>query len=113
MSDGKHCPACDKAIGVWSVLSAGLPTRVHCPHCKARLTYGHSFLLLLGVVTMVSLVGLTSYYIASHYLVSSSRITNPLKFYAVVVALVLALWIPMEVAFTLYVRARGVLRKVR
>jgi ABC-type arginine transport system permease subunit len=112
MNGGKHCPACEKDIGLWPVLSAGLPTRVRCPHCKARLTYGNSFLLLLGVVAMVSLVGLMSYYLASHYLVSSSRITNPLKFYGVVVALFLGLWIPVEVAFTLYVRSRGVLKKV-
>jgi len=41
MRDGKHCPECEKDIGVWPVLSAGLPSRVHCPHCHARLTYGN------------------------------------------------------------------------
>ena len=112
MSDGKHCPACGKDIGIWTVLSAGLPTWVRCPHCKARLTYGNSFLLLLGVVAMVSVVGVVSYYIASHHLVRSSRVSEPLRFYSVVIALFLCLWLPMEIGFTLYIRNRGALKKL-
>jgi hypothetical protein len=113
MTDGKHCPACGTDIGVWPVLFAGLPTRVRCPHCKARLTYGNSLLLLLGVVTMAAVGAVASCYAASHYLGKSAQITDPIKFYGSVAALFLGLWIPVELAFTLYVRNRGVLKKVK
>lgn len=112
MSDGKHCPVCDKDIGLWPVLSAGLPTHIRCPHCKARLSYGNSFLLLLGVVAMVSVVGVLSYYSASHYLAPSARLSQPLKFYSVVAVLFLCLWLPIELAFTFYIRRRGALKKL-
>jgi hypothetical protein len=112
MSDGKHCPACEKDIGIWPVLLAGLPTRVRCPHCKTRLTYGNSLLLVLGVVAMASLVGVASYYITASYLGRNSRLSDPAKFYGVAVVLFLGLWLPVEVAFTLYVRNRGVLKRL-
>jgi hypothetical protein len=112
MSDGKHCPACGKDIGLWPVLSAGLPTWVRCPHCKARLTYGSSFLLLFGVAVMVSVVGVVSYYVASRYLVPSSRVSEPLKLYSIVAILFLCLWLPIELAFTLYIRMLGTLKKL-
>ena len=67
MGDGKHCPGCEKDIGVWPVLMAGLPTWVRCPHCRARLSYGNSglvmavlsafFLLLIlgGIIVLATL----------------------------------------------------------
>lgn len=112
MSDGRHCPACEKDIGVWPVLTAGLPTRVRCPHCKARLTYGSSLLLMLGVVAMTAVVGVASYYATLYLLGRLSRVGEPLKFYGVLVAVFLALWLPIEVAFTLVMRNRGELKKV-
>ncbi len=39
MADGKHCPHCGEDIGVWPVFSAGLPSRIWCPHCGARVRY--------------------------------------------------------------------------
>ena len=75
MSDGKHCPACGKDIGLWAVLLAGLPSHIRCRHCQARLTYGNSVLLLLGVTTMVAVVGVASYYLASYHLAPTSRVS--------------------------------------
>jgi len=37
--DGKRCPSCQRDIGVWPILTAGLPNRIWCPHCHARLSY--------------------------------------------------------------------------
>jgi hypothetical protein len=112
MSDGKHCPACGKDIGVWPVLLAVLPTRVRCSHCRARLTYGKSLMLLLGVTTAVALLVVASCYIVSLYLGTKLLYNNPAKFFGVATALFLALWIPVEAAFALYVRNRGVLKKL-
>ena len=39
MSKGKNCPQCNEDIGVWSVVSAGTPSRIKCRHCRARLKY--------------------------------------------------------------------------
>jgi DNA-directed RNA polymerase subunit RPC12/RpoP len=111
MSDGKHCPACGKDIGVLAVLLAGMPTRIRCPHCKARLTYGSSVLLVLGVMTLVALATVASCYAVSRYFGARYSFTDPVKFYGVAIGLVLGLWIPIELAFTVYMRRRGVLRK--
>jgi hypothetical protein len=111
MSDGKHCPACGKDIGIWPVLSAGLPSRVRCPHCKARLSYGSGFLLVLSVAVLAVCVGVASFYLASHHLAADSRISRPLKFYSILAAVFLALWVPVEIALTVYIRGRGELKK--
>jgi hypothetical protein len=52
MDDGKHCPACGKDIGVWPIFSAGLPNRIWCPHCSARLRYRVTTGLLLVIVAL-------------------------------------------------------------
>jgi hypothetical protein len=118
MSDGKHCPACGKDIGIWPVLSAGLPSRVRCPHCKSRLSYGSGLSLLLIaliVLVLVVCVGIASYYLASQHLAAGSRVSQPIKFYGIVAGVFLALWLPvwlpLEIGLTLYIRSRGELKK--
>jgi|SRR6476661_1426564 len=111
MSDGKHCPACGKDIGIWPVLSAGLPTWVRCPHCKARLTYGSGVLLLLSVAVLAVSLGTVAFYLASQHLTADLRINKPWKFYSLTAAAFLVLWIPVEIGLTLYIRGRGELKK--
>ena len=119
MSDGKHCPACGKDIGIWPVVSAALPSRVRCPHCKARLSYGGGLLLgmiALVVAVLVLCVGIASYYLASHHLAAGARVSKPIRFYGTLVAVFLALWLPiwlpLEIGLTMYIRRRGELKKV-
>jgi hypothetical protein len=106
MRDGKHCPECEKDIGVWPVLSAGLPSRIHCPHCNARLTYGNSgtFVACVFAVLLTLAVG-------SFFAVSSQYSMHYWKFHSVFIAVALAVMLPVDVVATFYLRKYGVLRK--
>jgi len=55
VADGKHCPACGRDIGLWPVFTAGLPNRIWCPHCSARLSYRG--IAGVVVVLLVALAG--------------------------------------------------------
>jgi len=106
MHDGKHCPQCAKDIGVWPVLTAGLPSRILCPHCKTRLSYGNSgtFLACLFAMLLTLAVG-------SFFAVSSQYSARYWKFHAVFIAVALAVMLPVDIAATLYLRRYGVLNE--
>lgn len=106
MRDGKHCPDCAKDIGVGPVLAAGLPSRIRCPHCKARLTYGDSgtFVACLFAVLLTLAVG-------SFFVVNRQYSVLDLKFHAVFIAVASAVMLPVDVAATLYLRRYGRLQK--
>ncbi len=50
MPTGNDCPACGENIGIWAVFRAPFPNRIFCPHCRERLRYGHTDLLIAGAV---------------------------------------------------------------
>lgn len=105
--DGKHCPACGKDIGIWPVLMAGLPSWVRCPHCRARLSYGNAGVmvaLLLGLLLLLS--GAAFYFAKQHYSANEAR------FFILLAVIVVAVWLPVELAATLYLRSRGKLEKL-
>ncbi|MBM3979403.1 MAG: hypothetical protein FJ304_03800 [Planctomycetes bacterium] len=56
MPTGNDCPACGECIGIWAVFRAPLPNRIYCPHCRTRLRYGGTDVLIAGAV--VALVAL-------------------------------------------------------
>ena len=107
MRDGKHCPACAKDIGIWPVLAAGLPSRIRCPHCKARLTYGGSGTLVASLFAVLLTLA-----VASFFFVSRQHSVLHLQFHVVFVAVALAVMLPVDLAATFYLRSRGVLKKV-
>jgi len=107
MRDGKHCPGCGKDIGIWPVLTAGLPSWVRGPHCKARLSYGRSGALLLGLACLLLLLSLGVFYAAGQRYVAGG-----IWFHIFLASLVLVAWLPVEIAATLYLRKRGVLEKL-
>jgi hypothetical protein len=37
--NGSICGNCQKDIGVLSIMKAGTPNRIKCPHCKVALKY--------------------------------------------------------------------------
>jgi len=57
MGDGKLCPACGTDIGLRPIVVAGLPNRIFCPWCGARLRYRRTG-LLLGVVLILAMASL-------------------------------------------------------
>jgi len=105
--DGKHCPECGKDIGIWPILMAGLPSLVRCPHCRARLSYGNASVmvaLLFGLLLLLS--GGAFYFARQHYSANEGR------FFIALAVIVIALWLPIELAATLYLRRRGKLQKL-
>jgi hypothetical protein len=113
MSDGKHCPACGKDIGMWAVLFAGLPSRIRCPHCRARLSYGNDLVLVLGVVAVLTLAAVVACQLAIFQLGKTAAVTEPIQFGGLVIALMLGLAIPLELALTLLIRRHGVLKQLK
>jgi len=102
MNDGKHCPVCGKDIGVWAVLKASWPTRVRCPHCKTRLSYGASVMLPVGLVAFLALL---------FYVVTLKYRLSDLKFHLIFFGLAVAILLPFELTASFYLRRRGILRR--
>jgi hypothetical protein len=102
MSDGKNCPQCGHDIGLRAVLLAAWPTRVTCPHCKTRLSYGSGLVLATCLIALVA---------AAFYLVSLKYRVSEFQFHVVLIGSLLAVLIPFEVFASLYLRLRGRLRK--
>jgi hypothetical protein len=99
--DGKHCPSCRRDIGMWSVVAAGLPDRIRCPHCQCRLRYENA--IGVFVVLAVALAGVLygAVWIAGLLLPSTTGPRNML-----LAGVVVAAWIPVEVAAVRFLRAR-------
>ncbi|HEY2411121.1 MAG TPA: hypothetical protein VGI40_02705 [Pirellulaceae bacterium] len=105
--DGKHCPACGQDVGIWPVLMAGLPSWVRCPHCRARLSYGNTGLIITLLFALLLLLSGAAFYFArQHYHANDTR------FFILLAVIVIALWLPIELAATLYLRWRGKLEKL-
>jgi hypothetical protein len=105
--DGKHCPACGKDIGIWPVLMAGLPSWVRCPHCRARLSYGNTgFIVTMLFGLLLLLCGAAFYFAKQHFS------AHEIRFFILLAVIVVALWLPIELAATLYLRSRGKLEKL-
>ena len=58
MPSGNECPACGENIGIGAVFRAPVPNRIYCPHCRERLRYGDTTLMIAAaVVAFVLAVG--------------------------------------------------------
>ena len=104
MGDGKHCPGCGKDIGVWPILSALLPSRVRCPHCKSRLRYRKT-----AIVIAVVLGGLCLLFIETFVWFSSFRTPRRGLIWA---AVVVVSWVLVELVLTWFMRNRRELEPV-
>ena len=96
MTNGKQCPACGKDIGIWAIFAAGMPSRIRCPYCRARLRYDGGSIVMgiaLGVVVIVVLV--------AHEVAVDIGMTRPGLFAAV---LLLITWVPIELLLAVYLR---------
>jgi|ERR1700722_621766 len=99
MADAKHCPECSRDIGVWPVFTAGMPNRIWCPHCSARLSYsgiaGVVFILLVLLAGAVAV----AYYAAT--IIPGLSIETQL---VVFVGILLVLWVLVELAVVRFLR---------
>ena len=95
------CPACGADIGVWPILSAGLPNLIRCPRCKARIGYER-----LGAVVIVLLLA-TGAVLAAAYFVATWYEGNQRLIAFIVFSL--GAWVPVELVVALYLRANKLL----
>ena len=99
MADGKHCPACGRDIGLWPVFSAGLPNRIWCPHCSARLTYRG-----IGGVFLAPVVVLAAASAGASFASAAFPGTGTIVRLAVFVGVLLGAWALVELALVWFLR---------
>jgi hypothetical protein len=99
MADGKQCPACGRDIGVWPIVSAGLPSRIRCPHCFARIRYRGFAGVLLFLLAAFPVVAVAALWAAS-VIPGLSADVQP---YAAV-GILLVSWAAVELAVARFLR---------
>jgi membrane protein implicated in regulation of membrane protease activity len=99
VADGKHCPACGQDIGVWPVFTAGLPNRIWCPHCSARLSYRG----ITGVV-LVLMVMLAAVAAGAYFVVATVPGLHPTTQPVAVAGVMLVAWVVVELAVVKFLR---------
>jgi hypothetical protein len=104
MANGRDCPVCGKDIGVWSVVTAGLPNRIRCPHCRAVLRYDGMITILALPFVIVILAALVIHEVAVDVGIAVPGV--------VLVLVVLLTWIPVELFIALYLRDHRTLHRV-
>jgi hypothetical protein len=102
-TNGSICPSCAKDVGVWSIMRSPLPNiSFRCPHCRVALKYtpaqwGFICMLLLLCIPVVVVVAA-----ATRYLLGITILAAVVYF-----AVMLALWLPFELAIARRQRARS------
>ncbi len=99
MASGSECPNCRRDIGLWGIIKAPLPNRIYCPHCRERLWYRDAGLLI--TVFAVILVALIAASLGAAWAVGSDE---PLLALGAAVAVLVAGFVPFEVAYALCLR---------
>ena len=100
MQPGKICPVCEKDIGIWPVFIAALPSRVTCPHCKSRLQYADTGVLVASLLALLLVCSAGAFFFVFRF-VPYTR----LEFALVWGSLIAAIWLPVELAVAVYMRA--------
>jgi uncharacterized protein (DUF983 family) len=95
-ANGKECPACGKDIGIWAIFAAGMPSRIRCPNCRARLRYDGG-----SVVTAISFAIVVIVVLIAHEVAVDVGMARPGLFTAV---LLLITWVPIELLLAIYLR---------
>ncbi len=106
-ASGKLCPGCGRDIGVWPVFSAGLPTRIWCPHCRIRLRYQDANGIFVGLLVALAVTALGAWWISGEL--------GPLVWRTRVLwfcGLLLAVWVPVELVVVGMLRSRKTLTRV-
>jgi FlaA1/EpsC-like NDP-sugar epimerase len=106
MSDGRHCPACGKDIGLWPVVAAPLPNLVRCPHCRTRLKYRGTAWLFVVVIFVALIVAVGAYAVAQRLIGEPDLLTA-----ATAVIILVVAWVPIEVFLAAYLRRTKVLTR--
>lgn len=105
--DGKHCPKCARDIGVWPIVKAGLPNLLRCPHCAARIRYENAGIVVAVLLVLVVVFTYLAYAVAGALTAAGSPMRNWLF-----IALLVAVWVPIELATARFLRRTRRLRAV-
>jgi len=89
---------CGRDIGVWPVFSALWSSLIWCPHCKTRLRYRKTG-IIIGALFAVGLIVA----VCAFVVVQSLEIAWPRAVWA---AIVLISWVPVELVLTWFLRNR-------
>ena len=103
MANGKLCPACGKYIGVWAIVTAGVPSRIRCPHCRTLLRYDGMLTIIALPFAIVILAALIV-----HEVAVDVGMPSPGLF---LVVMVLLTWVPVELLLALYLRDHRTLHR--
>jgi len=103
MANGKLCPACGKDIGVRAIVTAGLPNRIRCPHCRTLLRYDGMITIMALPFAIVILAALIV-----HEVAVDVGIAWPGLY---LVVMVLLTWVPVELLLALYLRDHRTLHR--
>jgi len=111
MERKSDCPHCGEDIGLWPIISAGLPNRIKCPRCKTRLRFKtnswlHFFFVALPLLVLFLAV---SQWI-TEYLASSAPRSMQILIFTI---LFVSLWLLYEIPNAIYLRKSKVLETVR
>lgn len=99
MSTGTHCPACSKDIGILPIMTAPTPTRISCPHCKARMHYEKSTALTAALFAPALLLGGLLYYVHTQ-----SLDLPEMQHVALLTSIGIAFWSVVELSIAVYLR---------
>ncbi len=101
MQDGKHCPACGVDIGVWPIFSAGMPSRIRCPNCRANFAYQNVWDVIVVLLLVATVIAVAGYFIARSF-DENWRLL-------IFIAIMGAAWVPVELLVAWYLRENKVL----
>lgn len=107
MNSGEVCPSCGAHVPFQAVYFAGLPTRIRCDSCSARLRYagtGGLQVVELLAIACVAGVGLSLGVVASNSLLPVATIA---------LAVCILGWAVVEGVMTLHLRRKSTLEFVR
>ena len=94
MPTGNDCPVCGENIGMLAVFRAPVPNRIYCPHCRERLRYGDTNLMIVAAMIALTLVVAASVWLISFAGVNGTEVDVALGIGAMILGLV-----AIEVAF--------------
>ena len=100
MSPGADCPSCGKDIGILSVFLAQTPSRIRCPHCKARVRYVGTRRLMWMIAFIAAMIFGFSFVLATYVWKFQNEYTRAL----VLFGLFFVSWMFVELAVARYLR---------
>jgi len=101
---GGLCPACNADIGTWPIVAAGLPNRIRCPGCKARLKYVSA----AGVIALAVFATLAPAFMLAAVL----RLAGAQEWNFLALGMLLLFWLPTELLTARYLRQHKTLARV-